>query len=94
MAVNDVVVGINAAVNTILDYQPASGVETLITSIFYLSGDGAPVFYNGTNQSQYAQGATTIMQPYITQYFVTNTTYLRLVASSTAKNAYSGVQTK
>ena len=96
MAVNDVVNGISAA-NTILDYQPASGVEVVITAISPETASNLTMrLYNGTIdcilRSSYAgflQDTTNM------KAFINNTNYLRIDAlGGSANSAYTGIQTK
>ena len=96
MAVGDVVNAIGAN-NAILDFQPAVGVECVITMT---SGGNTTVIgqlYNGTltatSVSQYTLGAYTGMQNI--KLFINNTTYLRIVAGGAGQfNSYCGMQIK
>lgn len=96
MAVDDVVNGIGAA-NTILDFQPAAGVECVITSVFFDSaGMSGPSLYNGSTEA--LPNSTTVTQAYVPiagRLFINNTNYLRMRATGSGRsNGYSGVQTK
>ena len=95
MAVGDVVNGLSGD-NADLDYQPASGVEAVIT-MFFTTDTATPVrLYNGTINSGRSIAATTIghIQP-AAKIGLNNTRYMRIDAIGAGKyTGYTGVQTK
>lgn len=98
MAVGDVVSGIGAAA-TILDFQPAAGVECVITYVSSTAQAGnqhAAHVYDGTNQDTgvfYSDANLVYTGPI--KIFINNTNYLRLTAPPAGlKASYTGVQTK
>lgn len=97
MAVGDVVNGISAD-NTIIDYQPAAGVEAVITSVmtYNLAANNAVGLYNGTLTANFF--VVNAQQPVNfgnTKIFVNNTRYLRVSATGAGfQGGYSGIQTK
>ena len=96
LAVNDVVNGISAA-NTILDYQPASGVEVVIT----VSGTDTVAnqimrLYNGTIDSLMRANSTSFSQDTSNmKVLITNSIYFRTDALGVGLySAYTGMVTK
>ena len=92
MAVGDVINGIGST-NAILDYQPASGVEAVITWIS--DNTNGHFLYNGTNGCNPV--VCILAGSFITtdiKLFVNNTRYLRLALNANEAKGYSGVQTK
>lgn len=94
MAVGDVVNGVTASVTT-LDYQPASGVEAVITSwgsVEQITMQGG--LFDGTNVS--AQSDTSAANRYTgtpPKIFVNNTIYFRTKGGLSVLS-YTGIQTK
>lgn len=91
MAVGDVVNGIGA-LGAGLDFQPAAGVECLIS---YVSDEGAPFqLFNGVNGSRQTGyiNAGIIGNPL--KLFITNSIYLRIVALAGVRAGYSGITIK
>ena len=90
MAAGDVVNGISGADIT---FQPAAGVECMITSGGWYTDNGFFMNYtNGTINSQFVPN-TTYGEVYQPKAFITNSIYL-LVQRSTANCSYSGIQIK
>lgn len=100
MAVGDVVNGISAA-NTILDFQPAAGVECLIISLFYDDPATAAVdavnYYNGSVAVPCINDTVTDPASAFLniKLAINNTNYLRIAARGAGEySAYGGYQTK
>ena len=93
MALDDVVNGISGS-NTAIDFQPAAGVECVITSVYRdASGTGFGL-YDGTTLSSDIPAASST-DALSMQIFINNTRYFRIEATGAASNtAYTGVQTK
>jgi len=96
MAVGDVVNAISAT-NTVLTFQPAAGVEVMISSVG-LDNTGTNVrnLFNGTNVSVLA---STITSHSVTngnlKIFINNTNYFTLPAlGASAHGSFSGIQIK
>lgn len=93
MAVGDVVSGISAS-NTLLDFQPAAGVECIVTSSGFNGTANGVQMYDGTLAAS-GRGATTDVNPIGSlKMFINNTRYLRLPAVTSISTYYSGVVTK
>lgn len=92
MAVGDIVSGLSAA-TTLLDFQPASGVYVLITSIGNNSENIAHLLYNGTTDSdQRPPGSLGWSSSLNTgKLFINNTRYLRIGATAAASSSYTGI---
>ena len=101
MAVGDIVVSItDIATVTDLDFQPASGVEVMLTLVVGGAGSAAATFEltNGTLDSPVYTGQVTSIG-FDMQYLragITNSVYLRQHhnAGSNRALAYTGVQVK
>jgi len=94
MAVGDVVNGISGA-NAILDFQPAAGVECVITCTWGLLAGGQPLLYNGSNQTNAVNTATESPLYWNVKIFINNTNYLRIPAQGAGtRSGYTGLQTK
>ena len=96
MAVDDVVNGISAEA-TILDYQPAAGVEAAVLGIITGPATAAHILYDGTNSavtSQTNEASSNGAMPITKSVGVTNTRYLRIPAFAAQKTAYTGIVTK
>lgn len=91
MATDDTVNGISAE-NTILDFQPAAGVQVIITDVTdFATGHQ---LYNGTTATIGAiavTGATQIISQAPISLGINNTRYLRLPATAATYKSYSGV---
>lgn len=96
MAVDDVVSGIGTS-GAITDYQPAAGVETVITQVIQSESVAISHFYDGTNTGEPFVTSNTALTSSISgsmKLFVTNTLYLRMDAQTAKFNTYCGVQIK
>ena len=90
MAVGDIVNGISAD-NTIIDFQPAAGVEVVITSFVTALGNQA-TFFNGTNTANAWVAAIDSGFFANVKMFIDNTIFLRVVAQGNAKfGGFSGI---
>lgn len=98
MTAGDVVSGISN-VASILDFQPAAGVECMITVLLEdgSAGGCAVHLYDGANSSRMnlydtapGAGAT---YPAV-KWFIRNGLYLRFNAIGGGRSGYSGIQTK
>lgn len=95
MAVGDVVNAVGVA-NGALTFQPAAGVEVMITATFSRPGQTGPSLTNGTTTSTYlrtnqqaAEGVIEVSR-YIT---INNSVYLTIGASGIGEvDAYCGIQ--
>ena len=86
MVKGDVINGTGAAA-AVLNYQPAAGVEVVITTA---DTNEKVLFYDGTNSAPVLAAGTTPIK-----IFLNNTLYLRLDAGAAATyRAFSGVQVK
>lgn len=91
MAVGDVVNGI--AASAILDFQPAAGVEVMITSVGLDGTNNAFLIYNGTLDSVITSANTSTNTGFHTAnctVIIDNTNYLR-VPNTAAGGMYTGV---
>ena len=95
MAAGDVVNGMSAT-GTALTYQPALGVEVMVSTIAFNHNAKRPELTNGTNTSFISWSTSGINpDPANLKIFINNTIYLRLdnlVAGEVT--AFSGLQTK
>lgn len=94
MAVGDVVNGYSG-INTILTYQPAAGVEVMVTMAH--DGNGALYLTDGVNNGRgllVVDPATSILQAANLKMFITNTRYLALGAVAGVRTWFTGIQTK
>jgi hypothetical protein len=89
MAVGDVVNDVGAD-NVILDFQPAAGIEAVITS-FGSDGGTVPIsLYDGTNRSL-CEAAPMLN----IKMFVNNSNYMRIPNAGAGKfNNFTGIQIK
>ncbi len=78
MAIGDVVNDISAD-NTILDFQPAAGVEVVITYVSTLLAGGQPLMFNGTNATTATTGLDNNLY-YNLKMMINNTNFLRISA--------------
>jgi len=93
MVAGDVVSGLSIA--AVLDFQPAAGVECVITMCCANTtvGVGATL-YDGVTQSYVLYAVASGMAGYPNmKFFVTNTRWLRL-GDAAVNNAFTGIQTK
>lgn len=96
MAVGDIVSGIFASTGVYYDFQPAAGVEIVITAV--LGGNSNSIIsglYNGTTAStSYLQYTTNYTQNANTKIGINNTNYLRAYANAGSPPSYTGIQIK
>ncbi len=92
MAIDDVVSGIGTD-NAGLTFQPAAGVEVLITS--FISALGIIKLTNGTSTSVIVLATNWRLNQLNIKLFVNNTNYMTIDAGGSGKfNSYTGIQTK
>ncbi len=92
MAVGDTVNAIGG-LGTTLDFQPAAGVEVVITHIGDINGGHC--LYDGVNQSALGLAQQATSDFYFTpKVFINNSVYLRIIAFAATRHFYSGQQTK
>ena len=85
MAVDDVVNGISAD-NTIIDLQPASGVEVIITSVQMDGSSSEFAMFNDTNPSRMnGTEYSTKNIPFNTKMCLNNAIFLRVFAGGIGK---------
>lgn len=95
MAVGDVINGISGD-NALLTFQPAAGVECVITIVFYGDSGGTfnPALYNGTNIA-YRRLAANEFSGGVVKFPINNTRYLYISARGAGYyGGYAGIQTK
>jgi len=97
MAVGDVVSGIFTSIGVSHYFQPAAGVEVIITSTHGSNANTLSVgLYNGTTNST----SNLIYQTYWTstpantKMGINNTNYLSIFTNGNPTPSYSGIQTK
>ena len=91
MAAGDIVNFVAPAVNTAINYQPAAGVEILISSASLGGLNASPKFTDGVFVSICSftmSGAS----PY--KIFINNTYYLHIEANTGQQGSFSGIQIK
>lgn len=95
MAVDDTVSALSS-VNTVLTYQPAAGVEVVVTSVAINDSTATARLYDGTNTGFFRGNTTGITYPYSNmKLFITNTLYLYIDATGAATyGAFTGIQIK
>lgn len=99
MTAGDVVNGMSSA-NSILDFQPASGVECIIRDWYSSNSGESPNLAGLYDSTSGAYAVCTFagaggVQAYSRIIFITNTRYLRLRAAGAGHyNGYSGLQIK
>ncbi len=84
--IENIVNGISAAA-TILDFQPATDIQVIITSVGDDSVSSLHVsLYNGTDDSRFFSGlGTANFTTSNMQMFINNTNYLRMYSAGTGK---------
>ena len=94
MAVGDAVIQMSAG-GTQLIFQPAAGVEIMITTLCG-SNASTPMYYtNGANISEIVTARTNYSSVQSsTKMFVNNTIYLQMNTSGALFSSFSGIQTK
>lgn len=94
VAVGDIIVDISAA-NSTLDFQPAAGVEVMITLMALDNTGTMPQMYDGTGDPQINCTVATTSHDYANCKFgITNGHYLRIGALGAGNySGYSGIQT-
>lgn len=95
MVAGDVVSGIGAAGAAII-FQPAAGVEVMITAIFWDVGSGYIQITNGALTTAGTLHATNRIQGNTMgmKILINNTNYLSIPAFAGASHGYTGIQTK
>lgn len=97
MAKGDVVSDLqDIAASGNLDYQPAAGVETMITEVFFEGASGNVRLYDGTlTASRILSSLNDRANVGPSKVIVTNSIYLRMNNGSTANNelGFCGIQT-
>jgi len=89
MAIGDVVVQFGGD-NAVIDFQPAAGVEVVITC--WASNNGDILFNNDTNVSQVLVTANVVENPAAGKVFVNNTVFARIAAQGAGNfSAFSGI---
>ena len=92
MTAGDVVNGISSA-NTTLDFQPAAGVECVITSVGREATNTGFGLYDGTTLASDTPAAN--LNTRKMKLWINNTRYFRIEATGAATNgSYTGIQTK
>ena len=98
MAVDDIITNsVSVVSGTPSDFQPASGVEIILTCVSSNSSAVQCSCYDGTLTNIFMSGATSgvTYTGNDMKMGITNTDYLRMVSTSgTIQIAYSGIQTK
>jgi len=92
MAVGDV---ISVLQNSDITYQPAAGVEVMITSAGPQNDGGFGIgLYDGVNISyNYYNATTSAWENYQPKIFITNSVYLT-ITSSAGSRSFCGIQIK
>lgn len=91
MAVGDV---INDVQNADITFQPAAGVEVMITSYGSIhDGDNCVILINGANSSYNNLNTSYTSNYYQPKVFINNTNYLK-IDGNTLVRSYSGIQIK
>lgn len=82
--------------NTILDFQPAVGVEIAITTVTIVGQTAAVVRpHDGTNSSEFSNNAPNDMGNARMKWFINNTIRLRISAIGAGQfSTYAGIQTQ
>lgn len=92
MAVGDAVTGMGA-VGTILLFQPAAGVECVITCCQVTAGQGGDIVAT-TDGASLTTFNTLCREWSVSKIFVNNTQFLHLQAVALLRTGYTGIQTK
>jgi hypothetical protein len=91
MAVGDIVSALSG-VNTVLDLQPAVGVEIMISSQL-VEDTRYLALFDGTNST--AQISNTNYIDFLnSKFFINNTNYMRILGRAASRNGYTGIQIK
>jgi hypothetical protein len=101
LAVGDVVADVDVIASTTVNFQPAAGVNVLISSFSTTTGTAGQALIKQTNGTASAtitdlvdwapDGKTRTL---IVKFFIDNTTYMARVTSASVTVGYSGIQTK
>ena len=91
MAVGDIVNSISS-VNTVLVFQPAAGVEVMIT--FLISTGGIQMTDGTINSRGVDFEVSDVIQYSSLKVFVKNTLYCQLAAVAGTRTAYTGITIK
>lgn len=92
MAVGDVIAQ-SIPAGTLTDFQPAAGVEVMITSIGNTISAGPYALFDGVTEGQFAGTAALPFNTSNTKIMINNTTYFRMLANGYPTN-FSGIQIK
>jgi len=93
MAVGDVIIQTEAA-STQLDFQPAAGVEVMVSCLAYTASGGAAGIFDGTNMGSFGVSSTTqTWNMSNAKIMINNTAYLRMLANS-YPIGFTGIQIK
>jgi len=94
LAVGDVVSSNNGAVTGRIDYQPAAGVEILVTALFGYNSTSHNVGLTDGAASSYPNTTTSVDYAVLsTKIGITNSLYI-FVQGNTQVPAFSGIQIK
>jgi len=95
LAVDDIVADISV-VNTLLDFQPAAGVEIVIRCNGWAGGIQQISYYDGSRTSGLIQDGAAGRRTNFGNLAmpIDNTNYLRLAALANVSSSYGGITTK
>jgi hypothetical protein len=94
MAVGDVVSTIGA-LNTVVTFQPAVGVECMLSSMFVNGGTNTYFqLNNGTNRAEFSEIALTNINHANVKIFINNTNFIYLRNIAASYQAFTGITTK
>lgn len=92
LAVGDVVSNIGGD-NAVLDFQPAAGVECLISFLTAVDTQNFFILRDGVNNSRNLATSAVLFESKL-GFFVTNARFLRLTAAGVGRrNAFTGIET-
>lgn len=94
MAIGDIVSDVGA-LNTILDFRPAAGVDVVITSVYYaITAGGRVRLFDGTLEAFQLEATNLPVTPHqAMKMFLTNTFWLRIPASGASNsNGFTGME--
>ena len=91
MAIGDVVNGMSP-ISTILDFQPAAGVECMISDVS--DSVNGHSLYDGVTLGTSRKYLNGVQMSGAMKMFINHTNYLRLIASAGNHNWFTGIQIK